>query len=115
MKFEEFKTGPARSVMRGLGGVWGGCLENATSYGAFRYLVVEMNDPNKGNFRKAVKKYAQVCSSGEYRLLLGICLLTDFPHVADALSRSQTWEIIRTGMDDDFRRALAACVVNAGP
>jgi len=114
MLFEEFKIGPAQSVMGGLGETWKGCLDEATSYDAFRTLVIKANDPNKGNFVKAVKRYARVCSSGEYRLALGICLLTDFPHVADSLSKSKTWETIRTGMDRDFRRALAACVSNAG-
>jgi hypothetical protein len=65
-----------------------------------------MNDPNEGHFVKAAKRYARVCSSDKYRLLLGICTLCDFPHVADGLSKSKTWQTIVRGMDGDFPAGL---------
>lgn len=114
MTFDEFKNGAARHVMRGLGEPWEACLDGAHGYAGLRYLVIKMNDPNKGYFIKAVRRYARVCSSGEYKLLLGICTLCDFSHIADGLSKSKTWQTIGRGMDDDFRAALAACVLNSG-
>jgi hypothetical protein len=100
--------------MCALGGDWVACLDEASSYTAFKYRVIEKNNPDKGYFIKAVRRYSRVCSSGEYKLLLGITTLCDFSHVADSLSKSKTWRTIGTGMDDEFRAALAACIAHSG-
>jgi hypothetical protein len=45
-------------------------LGDAQSYEELRHGILEHNDPDHGRFVRAFRRYAQVCSSGEFRLLL---------------------------------------------
>ncbi|MBR0999301.1 MULTISPECIES: hypothetical protein [Bradyrhizobium] len=110
MKFSEFKTGPARSVLAGLGRDWVAILDEANSFEELRREIVFHNDADVGRFGAAVRRYAGKCSSGEYRLLLAICALADFGHVADELAAGRAWQDITRGCDLRFRAAIAACV-----
>ena len=110
MPFSDFKVGPARGVFAGLGKHWNAVLDDAQSYEGLRRAIVKQNDPDIGRFVEAVRRYAGVCSSGEYRLLLAVCALCDFGHLADDLSGSSTWQNITRGCDQEFRAAIAACI-----
>ncbi|MBR0749983.1 hypothetical protein JQ582_39345 [Bradyrhizobium japonicum] len=113
MKFTEFKTGPARSVFAGLGKDWAAILDEAYSFEELRREIVFHNDRDVGRFVAAVRRYAGKCSSGEFRLLLAVCALADFGHVADELSGGRAWQDITRGCDLRFRAAIAACVEEA--
>lgn len=110
MSFLEFKTGAARHVFVALGGEWPAILDDAQSYEELRHAIVLHNDRDIGHFVRAVRRYAGVCSSGEFRLLLAICAFADFGHVADELSAGSAWQNIARGCDSRYRAAIAACV-----
>lgn len=113
MKFSEFKVGPARGIMRALGGEFAEVLGATSSYSFLRRKVVALNDEDRGCVAKAARRYAGVCSPGERELLKGILLLCDFAHIADEIADGEAYgNMTRCG--GDFRQALAACVVNAG-
>ena len=86
MNYDEFKSGPARSVFAGLGRDWATILQEAYSFEHLRRTVIDHNDCDIGRFVKAVRQCAKTCSSGEFRLLLAVCALTDFGHIADELA-----------------------------
>jgi hypothetical protein len=109
MLFSDFKQGPARGVMAALGKDWLAILDNTESYEELRHAIVEHNDPDTGRFVRYVRRYAGVCSSGEFRLLLALCCFADFGHVADEMSAGTTWQNIVRGCDNEFRAAIAAC------
>jgi hypothetical protein len=113
MTFTDFKQGPARSVFAALGGPFGSILSEAESYEELRSEIIAQNDPDVGRFVKAVRRYAGVCSSGEFRLLLAICAFADFGHVADEMSAGTAWQNISRGCDRRFRAAIAACVMES--
>jgi hypothetical protein len=84
-------------------------LGRSESFDDLRSSVVDRNDGDRGRFVKAVRRLATKCSSEELRLLLAICAVLDFAHLADDLARGQAWQ------DDRMRPALpwaiAACVL----
>jgi hypothetical protein len=113
MSFSDLKVGPARHLFAALGADWATVFNAAQSFEGLRYAIVRHNDPDVGRFVRAVRRYAKVCSSGEYRLLLAICSLADFGHVADELSAGLAWQNIVRGCDREYRAAIAACVKHA--
>lgn len=105
--FEQFKTGPARSIFRAM--QLDEFLDAAASFRMLRRLIVDYNDCDKGLFVDAVRRYEGVCSSGERVLLLAICCLCDFAWLADELQQGLTWQqFSRVG--GDYRKAVAACI-----
>ncbi|MET4492184.1 hypothetical protein [Bradyrhizobium sp. LA7.1] len=82
MTFPTFKHGPGRHVFAGLGGDWLAIFDDAHSFEELRHAIIEYNDKDVGRFVRAVRRYAGVCSSGEFRLLPGIAACADFGHVA---------------------------------
>lgn len=110
MSFSDFKTGPVHHLFVALGGDWAAILDEAQSYEELRHAVVLHNDRDVGHFVRAARRYAGVCSSGEFRLLLAICSLADFGHVADDLAAGMAWQHIVRGCDHQYRSAIAACV-----
>jgi hypothetical protein len=111
MDYANFKTGPAGRVFAGLGGEWAGVLERSDSFHGLRQAVVQRNDESRGCFVTAVRTYAGVASQGELSLLLAICAMVDFGHVADKLSEPHlTWQNIVRGCDGQTRAAIAACI-----
>ncbi len=109
MAFSDFKIGPARHLFAALGKDWVAVLDGAQSYEGLRRAILGYNDPD-GRFVRAVRRYVGVCSSGEFSLLLAVCALSDFGHVADDLSRGTAWQNITRGCDREYRAAIAACV-----
>jgi hypothetical protein len=110
VSFSDFKVGPARHLFAALGADWATMFDAAQSFEGLRYAIVRHNDSDVGRFVRAVHCYAKICSSGEYRLLLAICALVDFGHVADELSAGLAWQKIVRGCDGRYRAAIAACV-----
>ncbi|MBI5131499.1 MAG: hypothetical protein HZA66_18840 [Rhodopseudomonas palustris] len=111
MDYADFKTGPASRVFAGLGGEWASLLERSHSFGGLRHAVVSRNNEAHGCFVMAVRAYAGKASQGEHSLLLAICVLVDFGHVADKLSELLlTWQNIVRGCDRETRAAIAACI-----
>lgn len=110
MSLSEFKIGPARHLFAALGGDWSTVLDDSQSYEDLRRAIVLHNDPDVGRFVRAARRYARVCSSGEFRLLLAICAFADFGHVADEMSTGTAWQNIVRGCDRHYRSAIAACV-----
>ena len=62
---------------------------------------------------KAVRRYAKSCSSSERHLLLAVCTVCDFGHLANDLAADRAWQDITTGCDARLRAAIAACVMAA--
>ena len=110
MEFTEFKSGPASSLFAGLGKDWAAIREEAYSFEHLRRTIIHYNDRDVGRFVAVVRRYAGKCSSGEYRLLLAVCALADFGHVADELAGGRAWQDITRGCDHRFQAAIAACV-----
>jgi hypothetical protein len=113
MNFTEFKNGPAGSVLAGLGKEWADLLQSTGCFEDFRHAVVIRNAKDIGLFVTAVRRYAGICSSGEFRLLLAICTLVDFGHLADDLADGKAWQDLVMGCDRRFRAAIAACMMEA--
>jgi hypothetical protein len=113
MNFTEFKRGPAGSVFAGLGKEWADLLQSTGCFEDLRRAVVVRNAKDIGLFVTVVRRYAETCSSGEFRLLLAICTLVDFGHLADDLADGKAWQDLVTGCDRRFRAAIAACVMEA--
>jgi hypothetical protein len=109
-----FKLGPARQVMAGLGREWLDLLVQADDYHDFQQSVCRNNisATSVGRFSKAVRGYAGTCSAGEWALLLAIASLCDFAELADDLSGKRAWGNLTSCSDRNFRRAIAACIVN---
>jgi len=111
MDYATFKTGPASRVFAGLGDEWAGILERSLSFDGLRDAVVRRNDETRGCFATAVRTYAGVASQGEHSLLLAICTMVDFGHLADKLAEPHvTWQNIVRGCDGQTRAAIAACI-----
>ncbi|WP_398466539.1 hypothetical protein [Tardiphaga sp.] len=111
MDYATFKNGPACRVFAGLGGEWAGILERSLSFNELRHAVVQRNDEARGCFATAVRTYAGVASQGEHSLLLAVCAMVDFGHLADKLSEPHvTWQNIVRGCDAQTRAAIAACI-----
>jgi hypothetical protein len=110
MEFTEFKGGPASSLFRGAGEGLGRHSERGPLVENLRRTIIHHNNRDVGRFVAAVRRYAGKCSSGEYRLLLAVCALADFGHVADELTGGRAWQDITRGCDFRFRAAIAACV-----
>lgn len=110
MLFSEFQRGAAQHVFAGLGEQWLTILRQAGSYEDLRSTVVRVNDKDIGRFVAAVRRYAGKCSTGEFRLLLAICSLCDFGHIADEFASGHAWQNIARSCDREFRAAIAACV-----
>ena len=110
MTFSDFKIGPASHLFAALGRDWAAVLDGAQSYEGLRHAILECDDGDVGRFVRAVRRYAGVCSSGEFSLLVAVCALADFGHVADDLSRGTAWQNITRGCDQEYRAAIAACV-----
>jgi hypothetical protein len=115
MDFDEFKSGPARGIFAGLGGEWPEVLSRSESFEHLRSAVINRNaHPRKiGCFATAVRRHAGICSSGELRVLLAICLVCDFGHLADELAGGRAWEDITMGCGPRERATIAACVEHA--
>ena len=113
MKFDEFKLGPPRGILSALGPTFLAALDGAPDYLTFRQLIVEANGGERGQFVKAARSYGGVCSGGERELLKAILHLVDFSHVADEMSGGEAY-FQMTRCAGEFRRAFAACVINAG-
>ena len=110
MLFSDFKTGPVAQLFAALGKDWSAILVEAESYEELRQAVIGHNDEDVGHFVGGARRYAGVCSSGEYRLLLAVLAFADFGNVADDLSKGRAWQDITRGCDFAFRTAIAACV-----
>jgi hypothetical protein len=111
MDYLDFSRGPARRVFAGLGADWSTLLDHARSFEGLRSAVVARNDEYPGCFVIAVRSYAGTASGGERSLLLAVCTLCDFAHVADKLSEQhQAWQNIVSGCDHGFRAAVATCI-----
>jgi hypothetical protein len=114
MEFGDFKRGPARQVMAGLGREWLDLLLQAEDYHDFPETVCRNNisTSNVMRFSEAVRRYAVACSADEWTLLLAIAALCDFAELADELAGNRAWSNLTTCSDKNFRRAIAACIVN---
>lgn len=114
MAFDDFKRGPARQVMAGLGHEWLDLLLQAEDYYDFQQSVCRNNisASSVGRFSKAARRYAGACSAGEWTLLLAIASLRDFAELADKLAGDAAWRNLTSCSDKKFRRAIAACIVN---
>jgi hypothetical protein len=99
MDFNEFKSGPARGIFAGLGGEWPEVLSRSESFEHLRSTVINHNAHTGkiGCFATAVRHHVGICSSGELRVLLAICLVCDFGHLptnspAGAPGRTSRWD-----------------------
>lgn len=111
MTFEEWKNGePAQDMFRKLG--LSHYLDVANSWSMLRYLIVDFNDPDRGNFVKLAKRCDSVCSSGERVLLHAILHATDFSWLADKLGGRKVWQDMEY-VSGDHRKAVAACIAQA--
>jgi hypothetical protein len=97
MNFTEFKNGPAASVFAGLGKEWADLLQGTGCFEDLRRAVVIRKAKDTGLFVTAVRRYAGTCSSGEFRLLLAVCTLVDFGHLADDLEGGKAWQEVVIG------------------
>ena len=120
MNFTEFKSGLAGSVFAGLGKEWPTRCKApvASKISASRSSSATPKDI--GLFVTALRRYAGTCSSGEFRLLLAICTVVDFGHLADDLADGKAWQDLVMGCDRRFRVAIAGvrdggAVRNGGP
>jgi len=113
MDFSAFKAGPAGNVFAGLGEEWTDVLHRSESFEHLRRTVVARNAHRTGCFVAAARHYAKTCSSGERRLLLAVCTVCDFGHLADDLAAGRAWQDITMGCDARYRAAIAACVMEA--
>lgn len=110
--YAQFKAGPPSRIMAALGPAFLKALKSSNSYVEFTETIIRLNDGPSGHFTKSARRFADACSPGERELLKGILMLTDFAHVADAISEGEAW-INMTRASGIFREALAACIVNA--
>ncbi len=113
MNYIAFKNGPASGIFAGLGEGWADVPKLNESFEGLRWSVVNRNDRDHGSFVKAARSYSSTCSSGELRLLLAVCTMLDFAHVADDLAGGRAWQDITIGCDLRYRAAIAACVLEA--
>jgi hypothetical protein len=117
MPFAEFKASrPARDMFDKMGLL--DCLETATSWRSLRFLVVEFNGADEGNFVALARDCNGVASSGERILLHAILYVTDFAWLADELAgadeadgkpRGKTWRNMDRA-SGEHRRCVAACI-----
>lgn len=112
MDFSASKAGPAGNVFAGLGKDWTDVLHRSESFEHLRRSVADRNAHRVGCFVTAACRYARTCSS-ERRLLLAVCTVCDFGHMADDLATGRAWQDITTGCDARYRAAIAACVMEA--
>jgi hypothetical protein len=132
MTFEEFQaSGAVRALLNSMGKVtprpaavdaedhaltWLQALETSSTYAGFRRMIVHLNDPDQGHWINAIKRRAGTASTGEFWLLMGIAMLTDFGHIANALTRFNNrrrtgpWSGMYGCLDAKHAAALAACV-----
>lgn len=134
MTFHEFKTSNSvRSLLGSMGKVppnpravedndassWLAALEVSSTYADFRQRIIRLNDPSHGHWINAIKRRAGTCSTGEYWLLMGIAMLTDFGHIANQLTKANTkrrtgpWSGMYASLDLQHAAALAACVYHS--
>ncbi len=133
MTFEAFQTSSAvRALLGSMGNVtpqfadgdaeehafaWLLALEISSTYAGFRKLIIHLNTPYQGRWVDAIKRRAGTASTGEFWLLMGLAMLTDFGHVANALTRANIkrrtgpWSGMYASLDAEA--ALAACVYHS--
>ncbi len=110
--YAQFKEGPARQILAALDPIFLYALDKMPTYSSFRKAITELDDADHRCFTRAARRYARVCSPGERELLKGILLLTNFPHVADEISKGEAY-LNMTRCGGPYREAFAACVANA--
>lgn len=135
MAFDEFKASDAvRSLLGSMGRPhpnpaaatdgnealsWLHALEISSTYAGFRQRIVRLNDPNRGHWIKAIKRRAGTASTGEFWLLMGLAMLTDFGHIANQLTKANNkrrtgpWSGMYASLDEQHAAALAACVYHS--
>ena len=130
MTFEDFKGSSAvRSLIRSLGKLpadsvngdvaWLTVLDNSSTFGSFRRLIISLNNPDRGFWIDAIKRRAGTASTGEFWLLMGVAMLTDFGHVANELTKANArrrtgpWTGMYGCLDSAHAEALSACIYYA--
>jgi hypothetical protein len=135
MTYEEFKNSHAvRALLASMGNIpaapcavssvnnpesWLMALEISPTYAAFRHHIVRLNNPHHGYWIDAIKRRAGTASTGEFWLLMGIAMLTDFGHIANQLTKANArrrtgpWSGMYGCLDQNHAAALAACVYHS--